>query len=109
MAGIVWLTGHSKVGHAAANQARSSCVLPTSLRDPVAPRVAMRFAKRFVYVIRNEWERPRYYTGVTSHVASGVRAHNAGLCAATAAARPWTLDLVIAFPDEQRALAFEAI
>jgi predicted GIY-YIG superfamily endonuclease len=50
---------------------------------------------------------PRYYTGVTSHVASRVRAHNAGLRAATAAARPWTLDLVIAFPDEQRALAFE--
>jgi predicted GIY-YIG superfamily endonuclease len=67
----------------------------------------MRFAKRFVYVIRNEWERPRYYTGVTSHVASRVRAHNAGLCAATAAARPWRLDVAIAFPDEQRALAFE--
>lgn len=67
----------------------------------------MRFAKRFVYVIRNEWGRPRYYTGVTSHVGTRVRAHNAGLCAATAGARPWTLDVAIAFPDEQRALAFE--
>jgi putative endonuclease len=65
------------------------------------------FEKRYVYVLNNDWQQPRYYTGVTSQVASRLRAHNAGLCAATAGARPWHVDVVVAFPDERRALAFE--
>jgi predicted GIY-YIG superfamily endonuclease len=67
----------------------------------------MTFVKRFVYILKNDWQPPRYYTGVTSHVRSRVRAHNAGMCSATAAARPWQVDVVVAFPDERRALDFE--
>lgn len=67
----------------------------------------MTFAKRFVYILKNNWQPARYYTGVTSHVASRVRAHNAGLCSATASARPWQVDVVVTFSDERRALAFE--
>jgi predicted GIY-YIG superfamily endonuclease len=67
----------------------------------------MTFAKRFVYILKNDWKSARYYTGVTSHVASRVRAHNAGSCSATAGARPWHVDVVLEFPDEQRAVAFE--
>jgi putative endonuclease len=67
----------------------------------------MNFVKRFVYILKNDWRPPRYYTGVTSHVASRARAHNAGLCSATAEARPWQVDVILEFPDERRALAFE--
>ena len=67
----------------------------------------MVLAKRFVYILKNDWQPARYYTGVTSQVAARVRAHNAGLCAATKAAGPWQVDVVIAFPNERRALAFE--
>ena len=68
---------------------------------------AMKFAKRFVYILKNGWQPARYYTGVTSHVATRLRTHNAGFCAATAGARPWQVDVVVTFPDERRALAFE--
>ena len=67
----------------------------------------MPFCKRFVYVLKNDQQPPQYYTGVTSHVASRLAMHNAGLCAATAAARPWRIDAVVAFTDERRAFAFE--
>jgi putative endonuclease len=33
--------------------------------------------------------------------------HNAGQCFHTSKHRPWTVDVVIEFPDERRALTFE--
>jgi predicted GIY-YIG superfamily endonuclease len=63
--------------------------------------------KRFVYVLRSLSNRSRYYTGVTGDVASRLHAHNAGESVHTTRSRPWELDVVIAFPDEARALAFE--
>ena len=63
--------------------------------------------KRFVYVLRNGETPPRYYTGVTSDVRARHADHNAGRCVHTAKYRPWSIDVVIAFPDERRALAFE--
>jgi len=67
----------------------------------------MRFAKRFVYVIRNNDDPPRYYTGLTSNVAARVRLHNEGLCRHTATGRPWRADVIVEFADEPRAVAFE--
>ena len=67
----------------------------------------MLFAKRFVYVLRNDNEPARYYTGVTSNVPARLRFHNAGLCRHTAAGRPWQIDVVVQFADEGRALVFE--
>jgi predicted GIY-YIG superfamily endonuclease len=64
-------------------------------------------SKRFVYVLRNEEVSPRYYTGLTCDVAARLTLHNAGRCTHTAKYRPWTLDLVIEFADEARAVAFE--
>ena len=64
-------------------------------------------AKRFVYVLRNRESPPRYYTGVTGNVTSRHAEHNAGGCIHTAKYRPWTIDVVIEFPDETRAIAFE--
>ena len=61
----------------------------------------------FVYVLRNTEHRPRYYTGDTSDVARRQAEHNAGSCIHTAKYRPWTIDVLIAFPEERRAVAFE--
>jgi putative endonuclease len=63
--------------------------------------------KRFVYVLRNHENPPRYYTGVTSDVARRTAEHNGGSCVHTAKYRPWCVDLTIEFTDERRAAAFE--
>ena len=63
--------------------------------------------KLFVYVLKNSEIPPRYYTGVTSNVAKRLAEHNAGCCTHTAKHGPWSVDVVIEFNDEQRAVAFE--
>ena len=63
--------------------------------------------KRFVYVLRNDEIPPRYYTGLTSNVANRQVEHNAGSCVHTAKHRPWSIDVVIEFADERRAVVFE--
>jgi predicted GIY-YIG superfamily endonuclease len=63
--------------------------------------------KRFVYVLRNAEDPPRYYIGLTSDVARRHAEHNTGSCPHTARYRPWSVDIVIEFADEQRAVAFE--
>jgi putative endonuclease len=63
--------------------------------------------KRFVYILKSITDPGRSYIGVTSDLHGRLGAHNAGECVHTARSRPWTLDVVIAFSDEPRALAFE--
>ena len=92
-----------------------SCPLPV-----VACRILRAFAGRgiavfrsmsgvqcFVYIIRSRSDPSRYYTGLTSHVAARLVAHNAGRCAHTVSGRHWQVDVVIEFTDEKRAVAFE--
>jgi len=64
-------------------------------------------SKRFVYVLKNGDIPPRYYTGLTSDVARRYAEHNAGSCIHTAKHRPWSLDVMIEFGDERRAVALE--
>lgn len=64
-------------------------------------------SKQFVYVLKNGGVPPRYYTGITADVAKRHAAHNAGCSVHTAKYRPWSVDVVIEFADERRALAFE--
>jgi putative endonuclease len=71
----------------------------------VAHRAVVIPPKRFVYVLRSLSDRDRYYTGVTSDVRARLCAHNAGEC--VHAESPVELDVVIAFRNEARALAFE--
>jgi putative endonuclease len=73
--------------------------------NTLAPCVVM--PKRFVYVLRNGEVPPRHYTGVTSDLAKRLAEHNAGSCTHTAKHRPWSIDVVIEFSDERRAVAFE--
>ena len=63
--------------------------------------------RQFVYVLKNHEKPPRYYTGLTSNVPTRLVDHNAGGCRHTAKYRPWTVDVVIEFADERRAVAFE--
>lgn len=64
-------------------------------------------SKRFVYILKNEARPMRYYTGLTSDVPAGLAAHNTGHCRHTASGRPWVLDVVVEFADEDRAVEFE--
>jgi len=64
-------------------------------------------SKRFVYVLRNQEAPPRYYTGITSDAPTRLSEHNRGRCTHTAKYGPWSIDVVIEFGDERRAIAFE--
>ena len=70
---------------------------------------ALRWAmqKRFVYVLKNFEGPPRYYTGLTADVTRRHVEHNDGRCTHTAEYRPWSVDVVIEFADQRRAVAFE--
>ena len=70
-------------------------------------RGEMPFSKRFVYVLKNGGEPPRYYTGLTSDVGARLLSHNEGHCRHTASGRPWHVDVIVEFADEPRAAAFE--
>ena len=65
-------------------------------------------AKRFVYIIRSLTHPESRYIGVTSDVAARLGAHNAGQNRATAARRPWTIDVAIEFRTERVAVRFES-
>ena len=64
-------------------------------------------SKRFVYVLKNDQVPPRYYTGVTADVPTRLIEHNAGRSPHTSRYCPWSVDLVVEFADERRALAVE--
>jgi len=63
--------------------------------------------QRFVYIIRSDKQRNRYYTGLTSNVKSRLAHHNSGHSGHTANGAPWQLVVVVAFRDERRAVEFE--
>jgi putative endonuclease len=63
--------------------------------------------KKFVYVLKSDVTPGRYYTGLTADVLRRLGEHNDGRCPSTASWRPWHLDLIVEFPDERRAVAFE--
>jgi putative endonuclease len=64
-------------------------------------------SKHFVYILKNSETPLRYYTGHTSDVARRHREHNEGRCVHTSRYCPWSVDVVIEFPDERRAIALE--
>ena len=58
-------------------------------------------------VLKNRETPPRYYPGLTSDLPRRLAEHNQGGRAHTAQYGPWSIDLVIEFADERRAVAFE--
>ena len=63
--------------------------------------------QRIVYVLKNAEVPPRHYTGLTSDLAARLAVHNRGGCFHTAKHRPWVVDVVVKFADEDRAVKFE--
>jgi putative endonuclease len=63
--------------------------------------------QRLVYILKNADNPPRFYTGVTADLAARLAAHNAGRCSHTAKYRPWGVDVIVKFADEERALKLE--
>ena len=66
-----------------------------------------RMPKLYVYVLKNCDSKPRYYTGLTSDLARRLAEHNSNGPHRTCRYRPWSIDVVIEFTDERRAVAFE--
>ncbi len=63
--------------------------------------------RRFVYILKNRSNPPRYYTGLTADLRARLADHNAGKCVHTSSGRPRQLDVVLKFADEGRAVTFE--
>ena len=64
-------------------------------------------SKRYVYVLKNGDSPPKYYTGVTSTVSRRIGEHNSDGHHRTCRYAPSSVDVVIEFADERRAVAFE--
>ena len=79
----------------------------SQLRDTLAPHPGMGEERRFVYVLKNTEQPPRYYTGLTSDVAERFATHNQNNGQWSARHRPWRIDFVIEFADAARAARFE--
>ena len=67
----------------------------------------MSLPQTIVYVLKSEADPTRYYTGLTSNIAGRLDAHNAGRVPHTSSGKPWVIDVVVAFSDQRRAVAFE--
>jgi putative endonuclease len=67
----------------------------------------MSIPQTIVYVIKSEADPTRYYTGLTSNLAGRLNAHNAGRVPHTSDGKPWTVDVILEFSDERRAVVFE--
>ena len=65
------------------------------------------FGRRFVYVLRSDVDPNRHCVGLTSDVDTRLERHNHGPCGHTVEHRPWSLVVVVEFPDERQALRFE--
>jgi predicted GIY-YIG superfamily endonuclease len=63
--------------------------------------------KRFVYILRSESNPDRHYVGITADVESRLDWHNHGPGGHTVRRRPWSLVVVLEFPEERQALRFE--
>ena len=81
--------------------------LSLSVGNPLAPDAEMEPVKRFVYVLKNNHNPPQYYTGLAADVSSRLARHNQGRSPHTSTRGPWQVDVVVEFPDEGRAAAFE--
>jgi putative endonuclease len=62
---------------------------------------------RFVYVLRSDVDRGRYYSGITSDVTRRLAVHNSGGSRHTATLRPWQLVASVQFASQRSAALFE--
>lgn len=63
-------------------------------------------AKKTVYIIRNDRDPSRHYTGITNDLQGRLERHNFGRYGRVAS-NPWSLVVSLEFPSEQQARRFE--
>ena len=68
---------------------------------------AVSATKHFVYVLRSNVDRNRYYVGLTSDVDRRLAVHNSGRSIHTARDRPWELVTSVKFVSAASAIEFE--
>lgn len=61
----------------------------------------------YVYIIRSESDRNRFYVGYSENVKNRLEAHNQGKVQSTQKHRPWNLITCICFNNEKKAKEFE--
>jgi putative endonuclease len=61
----------------------------------------------YVYVLQNERNPRRFYTGCTDDLRERLVRHNEGRVPHTAKWKPWKVKTYVAFSDAQRAAEFE--
>ena len=61
----------------------------------------------YVYILESVEAPKHHYVGVTDDLRSRLQKHNEGDVPHTSKFRPWRVKSYIAFPDEDRAFAFE--
>ncbi|HMP97491.1 MAG TPA: GIY-YIG nuclease family protein [Kiritimatiellia bacterium] len=61
----------------------------------------------YVYILQSNADPARHYTGITDDLPDRLRRHNAGEVAHSSKYRPWNIRTAIAFPNRERAAAFE--
>jgi predicted GIY-YIG superfamily endonuclease len=61
----------------------------------------------YAYILQSVEHPDQQYTGATSDLRQRLADHNAGKSPHTAKYRPWVVAFYAAFPEKQKALAFE--
>lgn len=62
----------------------------------------------YVYILKSCEFRGQTYIGFSSDLKDRLKKHNEGGCLHTSKYKPWELAWYCAFPEKQKALAFEA-
>ena len=63
--------------------------------------------KRIVYILQSEFDRTRFYAGITNDLTGRVEWHNRALHGYTVDHRPWSLVVSLEFSTEKAAVRFE--
>ena len=61
----------------------------------------------YVYILRSQKYPERHYTGYTTDIKKRILKHNYGEVKSTARYKPWSLETLISFDTEDKAIAFE--
>jgi predicted GIY-YIG superfamily endonuclease len=61
----------------------------------------------YVYLLKSQSDLSRHYTGLTEDLEGRLAKHNRGEVPSTAACRPWSIDVAIAFRERDKAAIFE--
>lgn len=61
----------------------------------------------YVYILRSTRFPTKTYVGISQHLASRLKSHNAGRSPHTARFKPWKIIFYAAFPNRQTASNFE--